>query len=111
MMARTRLASAGQTRLVATFHRILAAGPEGHPLLRTGFLPLAFDVFCGMAPRTDEFLRLLASIVVTRRTGYSEGPHFSPNYAILFYNWRTRLSLTMLIGKMRMPSLKVPVML
>jgi hypothetical protein len=32
----------------------------------------------------------LASIVVTRRTGYSEGPNFSPNYA----GWRTRLSLT-----------------
>ena len=36
------------------------------------FLPLAFDVFCGTAPRADEFLRRLASIVVTRRTGYSE---------------------------------------
>jgi hypothetical protein len=38
----------------------------------------------------------LASIVVTRRTGYSEGPNFSPNYAILRYKWRTpgRLSLT-----------------
>jgi hypothetical protein len=45
------------------------------------FLPLAFDVFCGTAPRADEFLRRLASIVVTRRTGYSaEGPNFSPNY-------------------------------
>ena len=28
------------------------------------FLPLAFDVFCGTAPRADEFLRRLASIVV-----------------------------------------------
>jgi hypothetical protein len=36
----------------------------------------------------------LASIVVTRRTGYSEGPNFSPNYAILLHMWRTRLSLT-----------------
>jgi hypothetical protein len=37
----------------------------------------------------------LASIVVTRRTGYSEGPNFSPNYAILLHKWRTtRLSLT-----------------
>ena len=35
---------------------------------------------CGMASRADEFLRRLASIVVTRRTGYSEGPNFSPNY-------------------------------
>jgi hypothetical protein len=26
------------------------------------FLPLAFDVFCGTAPRADEFLRRLASI-------------------------------------------------
>ena len=34
-----------------------------------GFLPLAFDVFCGTTPRADEFLRRLASIVVTRRTG------------------------------------------
>ena len=58
------------------------------------FLPLAFDVFCGTAPRADEFLRRLASIVVTRRTGYSEGPNFSPNYAILLHKWRTRLSLT-----------------
>jgi hypothetical protein len=33
------------------------------------FLPLAFDVFYGMAPRADKFLRRLASIVVTRRTG------------------------------------------
>ena len=47
------------------------------------FLPLAFDVFCGTAPRADEFLRRLASIVVTRRTGYSEGPNFSPNYGIV----------------------------
>ena len=44
------------------------------------FLPVAFDVFCGTAPRADEFLRRLASIVVIRRTGYSEGPNFSPNY-------------------------------
>ena len=58
------------------------------------FLPLAFDVFCGTAPRADEFLRRLASIVVKRRTGYSEGPNFSPNYAILLHKWRTRLSLT-----------------
>ena len=29
-----------------------------------------------------------------RRTGYSEGPNFSPNYAILLHKWRTRLSLT-----------------
>jgi hypothetical protein len=36
----------------------------------------------------------LASIVVTRRTGYSEGPNFSPNYGILLHKWRTRLSLT-----------------
>ena len=42
----------------------------------------------------SEFLRRLASIVVTRRTGYSEGPNFSPNYAILIHKWRTRLSLT-----------------
>jgi hypothetical protein len=41
------------------------------------FLPLAlFDVFCGTAPRADEFLRRLASM--TRRTGYSEGPNFCP---------------------------------
>jgi hypothetical protein len=68
-------------------------------------LPLAFDVFCGTAPRADEFLRRLASIVVTRRTGYSEGPNFSPNYAILLHKhcceaqlakWRTRLSLTII---------------
>ena len=52
------------------------------------------DVFCGTAPRADEFLRRLASIVVTRRTGYSEGPNFPPNYAILLHKWRTRLSLT-----------------
>jgi hypothetical protein len=59
------------------------------------FLPLAFDVFCGTAPRADEsFLRRLASIVVTRRAGYSEGPDFSRNYAILLHKWRTRLSLT-----------------
>jgi hypothetical protein len=59
------------------------------------FLPLAFDVFCGTrAPRADEFLRRLASIVVTQRTGYSEGPNFSPNYTILLHKWRTRLSLT-----------------
>jgi hypothetical protein len=45
------------------------------------------------APRADEFLRRLASIVVIRRTGYSEGPNFSPNYAILLHKWRTRLSL------------------
>ena len=55
---------------------------------------LAFDVFCGTAPRADKFLRRLASIVVTRRTGYCEGPNFSPNYAILLHKWRTRLSLT-----------------
>ena len=30
------------------------------------FLPLALDVFCGTAPRADEFLRRSASIVVTR---------------------------------------------
>ena len=38
-------------------------------------------------------LRRLASIVVTRRTGYSEGPNFSPNYAILLHKWPTRLLL------------------
>jgi hypothetical protein len=58
------------------------------------FLPLAFDMFCGTAPRADEFFRRLASIVATRRTGYSEGPNFSPNYAILLHKWRIRLSLT-----------------
>jgi hypothetical protein len=57
-------------------------------------LPLAFNVFCGTAPRADEFLRRLASIVVTRRAGYSEGPNFSPNYVILLHKWRTRISLT-----------------
>ena len=59
------------------------------------FLPLALDVFGGLAPRADDFVRRLASIVVTRRTGYSEGPHFSPKYAILLNKWRTRLSLTL----------------
>jgi hypothetical protein len=65
------------------------------------FLLLAFDVFCGTAPRADEFLRVspsdvyLASIIIVRRrTGYSEGPNFSPNYAIILHKWRTRLSLT-----------------
>jgi len=57
------------------------------------FLLLAFDVFCGRLA-FDEFLRRLASIVVTRRTGYSEGLNLSPNYAILLQKWRTRLSLT-----------------
>jgi hypothetical protein len=61
----------------------------------TSSSPLAFDVFCGTALRADEFLRRLASIVVTQRTGYSEGPNFSPNYAIiLLHKWWTRLSLT-----------------
>jgi hypothetical protein len=49
------------------------------------FLPLALDVFCGTAPRADEFLRRLTSIVVTRRTWCSEEPNFSPNYAILLH--------------------------
>jgi hypothetical protein len=44
------------------------------------FLPLAFDVFWD-GPAGGR----LASIVVTRRTGYSEGPNFSPNYAILLH--------------------------
>ena len=53
------------------------------------FLYLAFDVFCGTAPRADEFFRRLASIVVTQRTGYSEGPNFSSNYANFLHKWRT----------------------
>jgi len=46
------------------------------------------------APRADEFLRRLASLVVTQRTRYSEGPNFSHNDAILLHKWRTRLLLT-----------------
>jgi hypothetical protein len=42
------------------------------------FLPLAFDVFCGTAPRADEFLRRLASIVVTRRTRVFQGTQLLP---------------------------------
>ena len=31
-------------------------------------------------------------MAVTKRTGLSEGPHFSAKYAVLLNKWRTRLS-------------------
>ena len=34
----------------------------------------------------------LASMAVTKRTGLSEGPHFSAKYTVLLNKWRTRLS-------------------
>ena len=51
--------------------------PWTKPPTSFSFWRSAFDVFCRTAPRPDELLRRLASIVVTRRTGYSEGPSFS----------------------------------
>ena len=56
------------------------------------FLPLAFDVFGGAAPKAEDFLKRLASMAVTKRTGLSEGPHFSAKYTVLLNKWRTRLS-------------------
>jgi hypothetical protein len=64
------------------------------------FLPLVFDVFCGTAPRADEFLRRLASIVVTRRTGrIFRRTQLLLQLAILLHKWRTRLSLTINVGR------------
>ena len=56
------------------------------------FLPLAFDVFGGAAPKAEDFFKRLASMAVTKRTGLSEGPHFSAKYTVLLNKWRTRLS-------------------
>ena len=57
------------------------------------FLPLAFDVFGGAAaPKAEDFLKRLASMAVTKRTGLSKGPHFSAKYTVLLNKWRTRLS-------------------
>ena len=58
------------------------------------FLPLAFDVFGGAAPnKAEDFFKRLASMAVTKRTGLSEGPHFSTKYTVLLNKkWRTRLS-------------------
>ena len=50
------------------------------------------DVFGGAAPKAEDFLKRLASMAVTKRTGLSEGPHFSAKYTVLLNKWRTRLS-------------------
>ena len=34
-------------------------------------------------------------MAVTKRTGLSEGPHFSAKYTVLLNKWRTRLSTTL----------------
>ena len=57
------------------------------------FLALALDVFGGLVPRADEFLRQLASFAVTRRSGFTEGPQFSKRYSVILHKWRTRLSV------------------
>jgi hypothetical protein len=43
---------------------------------RYGFLPLAFDVFGGVAPTADDFFQRLAEIAVRKRTTLTEGPAF-----------------------------------
>jgi hypothetical protein len=40
----------------------------------------------------EDFFKRLASMAVTKRTGLSEGPHFSAKYTVLLKKWRTRLS-------------------
>jgi hypothetical protein len=41
---------------------------------RYGFLPLAFDVFGGVAPTANDFFQRLAAIAVRKRTTLTEGP-------------------------------------
>jgi hypothetical protein len=58
---------------------------------------LALDVFGGMTPRANEFVRgrLLASDIVERDKGFSEGVHFLSKYAVLLNKWRAQFSLTL----------------
>ena len=60
---------------------------------RHDFLPLALDVFGGVAPTADAFLMRLAAIAVRKRTGQTEGSAFSACYSIILNKWRTRLSV------------------
>jgi hypothetical protein len=62
---------------------------------RYGFLPLAFDVFVGVAPTADDFFQRLAAIAVRKRTTLTEGPAFSAKYSVLLNKWRTRLSVAL----------------
>ena len=62
---------------------------------RYGFLPLAFDVFGGVAPTADDFFQRLAAIAVRKRTTLTEGPAFSAKYSVLLNKWRTRLSVAL----------------
>jgi hypothetical protein len=62
---------------------------------RYGFLPLAFDVFGGVASTADDFFQRLAAIAIRKRTTLTEGPAFSAKYSVLLNKWRTRHSVAL----------------
>ena len=56
------------------------------------FIPLAYDVFGGSAPKADEFLHQMASLAVRKHFGVSEGPEFSVRFSAILGKWKARLS-------------------
>jgi hypothetical protein len=62
---------------------------------RYNFLPLAFDVFGGAAPKADEFFQRFAALAVRNRTGLADGSAFSARYSALLGKWRTRFSVAL----------------
>ena len=58
------------------------------------FIPLAYDVFGGAAPKAEDFLKQMASLVVQKNLGIADGKEFDMAYVTLMGKWRTRLSLT-----------------
>ena len=65
------------------------------------FIPLAYDVFGGAAPKAEDFLKQMANLlyvgtflVVQKNLGIADGKEFDMAYVTLMGKWRTRLSLT-----------------
>ena len=58
------------------------------------FIPLAYDVFGGAAPKAEDFLKQMASLVVQKNLGIADGKEFDMAYVTLMGKSRTRLSLT-----------------
>ncbi len=56
------------------------------------FVPLAFDVFGGVAPKAEHFINQLASLAVQKHHGVSEGVEFNIKYSAVLAKWKARLS-------------------
>ena len=56
------------------------------------FIPLAYDVFGGTAPKAEAFLGQLASSAVMKSFGETEGPVFNIHFSAVISKWKARLS-------------------